>query len=136
MSYFLLKTEPSEYSFEDLIREGETVWDGVTNNLALKTIRLMKPGDYCLIYHSGGERAVVGKARVTSAAYPDPKKADVKLAVVNIKAVGKLRKAVPLSELKDLKAVKNFDLIRLPRLSVMEVPGKIWNLIIGMAKEK
>ena len=101
-SYFLLKTEPSEYSFGDLIREAETVWDGVTNNLAPKNIRLIKPGDYCLIYHSGGERAVVEKARVTPAAYPEPKKADVKLAVVNIKAAGKLRKAVLLSEVMEL----------------------------------
>ncbi len=134
MAYFLLKSEPSAYSFADLSLEGETVWDGVTNNLALKNIRLMRPGDSCFIYHSGDERAIVGIAKVVKSAYPNPKKRDEKLAVVNIKAVSKLKRPVSLSELKTRSELKSFDLIRLPRLSVMEVPKKTWDLILELSK--
>ncbi len=75
-NYWLLKTEPSTYSFERLVDEGRAVWDGVRNNLALKYMREMKSGDGVLIYHSGGQKAVVGQARVLKAAYPDPQQDD------------------------------------------------------------
>lgn len=136
MAYFLSKTEPAVYSFDDLAREGEVVWDGVTNNLALKNLRLMKAGDTCFFYHSGEEKAVVGIAKVTRAAYPDPKKKDEKLSVVNIVSVRRLANPVSLAKLKSFKGLETFDLIRLPRLSVMEVPGKIRDLIIKLSKEK
>ncbi len=136
MAFFLLKTEPSVYSFDDLAREGETVWDGVTNNLALKNIRLMQTGDSCFIYHSGDERAIVGIAKVIKSAYPDPKERDESLAVVKLKAVSKLKKPVSLSELKGQSELKSFDLIRLPRLSVIEVPKAIWDLILELSKRE
>lgn len=136
MAHFLLKTEPSTYSFGDLARDGETVWDGVTNNLALKNIRGMKAGDTCLIYHSGAEKAVMGIAKIIRGAYPDPQKDDDKLVVVRIKAVKKLTKPVPLSFLKARKELSAFDLIRLPRLSVMSVPDTVWDMILGMSEEK
>ncbi len=136
MAHFLLKTEPADYSFEDLTREGETVWDGVTNNLALKNLRLMNAGDDCLIYHSGSEKAIVGIAIVTRPGYPDPTKDDGKLTVVDIKASKKLRKPVPLSSLKGIKDLAGFDLVRLPRLSVMPVPDNVWKLLLKISEEK
>lgn len=136
MALFLLKTEPTVYSFDDLALEGETPWDGVTNNLALKTLRSMKAGDDCFIYHSGEERAIVGIAKVTRSGYPDPKKKDRKLTVVDIMAVSRLAKPVSLAKLKSVKGIGDFDLIRLPRLSVMEVPERVWDLITKLSKEK
>lgn len=134
MAFFLLKTEPTDYSFADLSLEGETIWDGVTNNLALKNIRLMRAGDSCFIYHSGDQRAIVGIAKVIESAHPDPKKRDDKLDVVKIKAVSNLKRPVPLSEMKTRSDLKSFDLIRLPRLSVMAVPERIWAIILEMSK--
>lgn len=136
MSYFLLKTEPSEYSFADLVRDGETVWDGVTNNLALKHLRTMKINDECLIYHTGEEKAVVGTAIVTSEPYPDPKVNNPAIVVVNVKPVRQLKKPVPLSRIKAVKELRNFELVRLPRLSVMPVPAAIWHLIIQLSEKE
>ena len=92
-NYWILKTEPSTYSFDQLEREKTAVWDGVKNNLALKHIRQMTPGDRVLIYHTGDEKAVVGMADVVSVPYPDPKKNDPKLVVVDLKAGGAARHA-------------------------------------------
>src|SRR5256886_5243089 len=86
LNYWIVKTEPSTYSFDDLARQKTAVWDGVKNNLALKHLRQMKPGDRVLVYHTGDEKAVVGVAEVASEAYPDPKQKDPKLAVVDLKA--------------------------------------------------
>ncbi|MGC8596063.1 MAG: EVE domain-containing protein [Candidatus Kryptoniota bacterium] len=136
MSYFLLKTEPNEYSFLDLVRDGETVWDGVTNNLALKHLRTMKVKDECLIYHTGEEKAVVGIAEVTRDPYPDPNSSDPKIVVVNIKPLRQLKKPVPLTRIKAVRELRNFELVRLPRLSVMPVPAAIWHLIIQLSEKE
>ena len=84
--YWLLKTEPSDYSYADLKKDKKTIWDGVSNNLALKHLRNMKKGDLAFIYHTGKERTLVGVAEVVSNPYPDPKKKDPMLAVVDVKA--------------------------------------------------
>src|SRR6266550_3784193 len=89
-SHWIVKTEPSTYSFDDLASQKTAVWDGVKNNLALKHLRQMKPGDRVLVYHTGDEKAVVGVAEVVSEAYADPKQKDPKLAVVDLRAVGRL----------------------------------------------
>jgi len=136
MSYLLLKTEPSSYSFEDLERDGETVWDGVTNNAALKNLRSTNVGDLCFIYHSGDVRAAVGIAKITKAAYPDPKKKDEKLVVINLKPFKKLKRPVTLAELKSRRELKDFDLVRLPRLSVMHVPDNIWKIIMDASERE
>src|SRR6266511_2254178 len=86
-SHWILKTEPSTYSYADLERAGTAVWDGVKNNLALKHLRAMKPGDEVLIYHTGDEKAVVGAAVVTSDPYPDPQKKDPKLVFADLALV-------------------------------------------------
>lgn len=131
MSYWLLKTEPSCYSFEDLERDKKTVWDGVTNALALKYLRQMKKGDQALIYHTGDVKAVVGIADVTSDAYVDPKLNDPKLAVVELKAKKRLAKTVSLAEIKADKAFADFILVKMGRLSVMPVDELQWKKLAG-----
>jgi predicted RNA-binding protein with PUA-like domain len=117
--YWIVKTEPSTYSYEDLARQKTAVWDGVKNNLALKHLRSMRPGDQVLVYHTGDEKAVVGVAEVTRAAYPDPKQKDPKLAVVDLKARERLPRPVPLAEIKGDRAFADLALVRIGRLSVM-----------------
>lgn len=120
-NHWLLKTEPSTYSWDDLVRERTAVWDGVTNPVALKNIAAMKPGDDALIYHTGDEKAVVGLARVTKAAYPDPKAKDPKLLVVELTPVKPLAKQVTLAEIKADKRFQDSALVRQGRLSVVSL---------------
>lgn len=131
--YWLLKTEPSDYSYADLIRDGQTAWDGVSNNLALKHLRNIKTGDLAFLYHTGKERSLVGIAEVTSDPYPDPKKNDPKLAVVDVKAREELPQRVSLAEVKAEQELSDFLLVRLPRLSVMPVTEAQWNRLLAMA---
>ena len=131
--YWLLKTEPSDYSYADLSRDGKTVWDGVSNNLALKHLRNMKAGDLAFLYHTGKERALVGIAEVISDPYPDPKKNDPKLAVVDVKAREQLPQSVSLADVKADSEFSDFLLVRLPRLSVMPVTPPQWNRLLAMA---
>jgi predicted RNA-binding protein with PUA-like domain len=131
---WLFKSDPETYSFDDLEREGETVWDGVSNNLALKHLRSVGKGDSVLIYHTGEERAVVGIAEVLSDAYPDPKQKDSRLVVVDIKAVKRLQRPVSLDEIKKQPSLKNFALVRLPRLSVMPVSESQWEKLLALGK--
>lgn len=130
---WLFKTEPGAYSFQQLEKDKRTVWDGVKNNLALKHLSGIKKGDEIMIYHSGEEKAAVGVARALSAAYPDPRKKDPKLLVVEIEAVKPLSRPVTLSEMRSNAKLGKFDLLRLPRLSVMPVSGEQWKIIEGMA---
>jgi predicted RNA-binding protein with PUA-like domain len=120
-NYWLLKSDPEQYSYEDLVKDGKAVWDGVTNNLALQNLRKIKKGDLLLIYHTGDEKALVGLAVAASDPYPDPKAGDERLAVITIKPKKRLKRAVPLSEIKPLQEFAQFPLVRLPRLSVMPV---------------
>lgn len=113
-AYFLLKTEPSEYSFADLAREGETLWDGVSNPAALKNLRDMHPGDRLLIYETGSVKSVVGTASVVSAHAADAKQPKVKIKVAKL-----LPAAVPLSAIKANTLFANSPLVRQGRLSVV-----------------
>jgi predicted RNA-binding protein with PUA-like domain len=131
--YWLLKTEPSDYSYADLNQDGQTVWDGVSNNLALKHLRNIKTGDLAFLYHTGKERALVGIAEVISDPYPDPKKSEAKLAVVDVKAREELPQSVSLAEVKADPEFSDFLLVRLPRLSVMPVTPPQWNRLLSMA---
>ena len=131
--FWLLKTEPSDYSHTDLERDERTIWDGVSNNLALKHLRNMKRGDLAFIYHTGKERALVGIAEVISDPYPDPGKNDPKLVVVDVKAKEQLPQIVSLAEVKSDSAFSDFPLVRLPRLSVMPVTLPQWNRLLAMA---
>ncbi len=134
-SKWLLKSDPETYSFPNLARDGETVWDGVSNNLALKHLRGMRRGDLALVYHTGEERAVIGTAEVLSDAYADPKRKNPRLVVVNLKAGKKLARPVSLDEIRKCPALKSFDLVRLPRLSVMPVSEMQWDAILVLAKQ-
>ena len=133
-SKWLFKSDPEHYSFTDLLRDGQTVWDGVTNNLALKHFRNIRRGDSVLIYHSGGERAVVGAAEILSDPYPDSKLKDPKIVVVEVAARDNLVRPVSLEEIKKQPALKNFDLVRLPRLSVIPVSEEQWKAILQLSK--
>jgi len=130
MAFWLLKTEPSDYAYSDLVREKRTVWDGVGNNLALKYIRQMRKGDLALIYHTGNEKAVVGIAVLISDPYPDPEQNDPRLVVVDVKPKKKLVREISLAEVKSNSKLKDFELVRLPRLSVMPVETKIWKELV------
>jgi predicted RNA-binding protein with PUA-like domain len=120
MSYFLAKTEPSDYSMDDLATENDTTWDGIKNPQALRAVRAMKTGDRVFIYHSGGQSAIAGLARVTAPAQPDPK--DPKLAVVKFQYVGHLDPPTPLSDVKASGLFADWALVKQPRLSTMPVP--------------
>ena len=131
---WLFKTEPSAYSFQRLQIDRRTVWDGVKNNLALKNLREIKRGDEILVYHTGSEKAAVGIARAISGAYPDPQTKDPKLLVVEIQVDKPLARPVTLAEMKANAKLKNFDLVRLPRLSIMRVSEEQWEIIEEMAR--
>jgi len=120
MTYYLAKTEPSTYSIGDLEREKQTVWDGVTNPQAVHAILSMQPGDRMFLYHSGGESAIVGIARILSAGRPDPK--NPKSAVVDIAFVSRLEPPTSLAEVKQSGRFKDWALVRQGRLSTMAAP--------------
>ena len=130
--HWILKTEPSAYSFSRLRSEGRAVWDGVTNPLALKHLREMAVGDDVLIYHTGDEKAAVGLARVVRAAYPDPKAGDPRLVVVDVEAGRPLPKPVPLAAVKADPAFADLALVRMGRLSVVPVPAAQWKRLLVM----
>ncbi|HVN83747.1 MAG TPA: EVE domain-containing protein [Candidatus Binatia bacterium] len=123
---WLLKTEPSTYSFAQLQRDKRTVWDGVKNPMALKNLREIAKGDQIFIYHTGDEKAVVGVATALGSAYPDPKHSDPKLAVVDLAPVAALPRPVSLAEIKASTKFAGWALVRLPRLSVMPVSAEHW----------
>jgi predicted RNA-binding protein with PUA-like domain len=135
-NYWVVKTEPSTYSFDDLARQKTAVWDGVKNNLALKHLGSMQPGDQVLVYHTGDEKAVVGTAEVTRAAYPDPKLKDSKLVVVDLKAGARLPRPVPLAEIKKDRAFADLALVRIGRLSVSPVSAEQYQRLLKMGGTK
>jgi predicted RNA-binding protein with PUA-like domain len=116
MAYWLFKQEPSAYSYSELEKEGRTVWDGVANNLALKHLRTVKKGDRALFYHTGEEKQAVGIMEIASDPYSDPK--DSNLVVVDVRPSGRLGRPV----------------VRIPRLSVMPVPKRLWDQILKMGR--
>jgi predicted RNA-binding protein with PUA-like domain len=136
VSYWIVKTEPSTYSYDDLARQKTAVWDGVKNNLALKYLRQMQPGDRVLVYHTGDEKAVVGVAQAVSTAYPDPKQKDPKLAVVDLKAESRLPRPVSLAEIKKDRAFADLGLVRMGRLSVMPASPDQFNRLLKLGGQK
>jgi len=134
MAIWLLKTEPNVYSYADLEREGETMWDGVTQNHALQNLRKIAAGDTAIIYHTGDERACVGIAAVTRGFYVNPEFDDAKLAVCDVRATSRLPKPVTLAEIKAHPVLKNWDLARLARLSVVEVSEEQWQILQELAE--
>ncbi|HET7599229.1 MAG TPA: EVE domain-containing protein [Gemmatimonadales bacterium] len=132
-SHWILKTEPPAYPFARLLAERRTVWDGISNALALRHLRAMAAGDRALIYHSGGERALVGLARISRAAYPDPRLGDPKRVVVEVTAERPLPRRVPLAAIKADPALAELGLVRQSRLSVVPVAPGQWRRLLAMA---
>jgi predicted RNA-binding protein with PUA-like domain len=125
MAYFLAKTDPDTYSLDDLKKDGTTEWDGVRNPAAVNAIKQMKPGDTVIIYHTGGEKAVVGLAKVVSD--PRPDKNDDRSWVADFQYVRHARRPVPLSEIKESHRFDDWALVRQGRLSTMEAPPAFWD---------
>jgi predicted RNA-binding protein with PUA-like domain len=134
VSHWLFKEEPAHYSFDDLLREGKTVWDGVENNLALKYLREVRKGDDAFFYHTGNQKAIVGIMRIVSDPYSDPKRKEKKFVVVDVVPVKKLKKPVTLSQIKQDSYFANFELLKIPRLSVMPVPENLWKRILEISE--
>lgn len=126
---WLLKTEPAEYSYDDLEREKRGRWDGVRNPVALGNLRAMRKGDRVLVYHTGGERAVVGTAEVVLEAYPDPKAKDERLVVVDVEPRGRLARPVTLAEIKAMAEFARSPLVRQGRLSVVPITAAQWKAV-------
>ena len=133
---WLFKEEPSSYSFDVLTRDGGTVWAGVRNPLAQKHLRSVKKGDRIFYYHTGNQKSVVGIAKASSDAYPDPKDKAGKAVVVDVIPERALARPVTLAEIKASKAFTAFPLTRLPRLSVMPVTDAEWKEIVKLAGSK
>ena len=131
---WLVKEEPSNYNFDQFLADGSTVWSGVKNPLAQRNLRAMKNGDRVFYYHTGNEKAIIGTAKVTKAAYPDPKDKSAKLVVVELAAEKKLKRPVTLAEIKASGRFADFPLVRLPRLSVMPVTDDQWEAIEAMSR--
>ena len=134
MAYWLLKSEPDVYSYADLERDRQTIWDGVNNNLALKHIRTAQLKDLALIYHTGDERRAMGIAEIISLPHADPKLNDPKRAVFDIKAVRSLSQPVTLAQIKQDPDFEGFDLIRISRLSVVPVSETHWRKILKLSE--
>ena len=130
MALWLCKQEPDCYAFDDLARDGTTQWDGVSNALARKHLRQMRPGDRVFFYHTGKEKAVIGTATVSKTAYPDPK--DEKLVVVELAAGKALKRPVTLAEIKADPALANTGLLRNSRLSVMPLTRAEFDRIVAL----
>jgi predicted RNA-binding protein with PUA-like domain len=135
-SHWLVKTEPSTYSFQRLVEEGGTRWDGVRNPVARRHLGEMKAGDLVLVYHTGDEKAVVGSARVAKEAYPDPTAKEGDWLAVDIEPGKPLPRSLTLAEIKADRALAGLALVRQPRLSVMPVSKPEYERILELAKAK
>ena len=132
MNYWLVKQEPSTYSFDDFQREKKTDWTGVRNYMARNFLRDMKKGDSVLFYHSGDEKAVVGFATVSKAAFADPTADDDAWVAVELKAGKKFKKPVPLAEIKKDPKLANMLLVKNSRISVMSVTEDEYDQVVAM----
>ena len=133
MNYWLIKSEPSTYSWNDLAATKSDIWSGVRNYAARLNLRAMQKGDLCLFYHSGDESAVVGIAKVVKAAYPDPTATEGDWSAVDVAAVKKLKNPVPLKEIKKDTSLADMALVRISRLSVSPVTEFQYHKILAMA---
>jgi predicted RNA-binding protein with PUA-like domain len=131
---WLFKEEPTHYSYDDLVRDKSTSWTGVRNALAQKHLRSIRKGDRVLFYHTGDVKAIIGVAKASGDAYPDPADTTGKLFAVDITPARKLKRAVTLAEVKADKAFASFLLVRMARLSVMPVTDDEWKRIEKMSE--
>jgi len=130
--HWLIKSEPEAYSWDDLVRDGETLWDGIRNHRAANNLRTMQPGDLAFFYHSVTGKEIVGIAEISEGGLTDPK--DAAWAAVKVKPVRALERPVTLAEIKADKGLEGIELVRLSRLSVAEITPGEWDRICSMAK--
>ncbi|MCD2421934.1 EVE domain-containing protein [Niabella pedocola] len=135
MAYWLIKSEPFKYSYDQLVKDKKTVWDGVRNYAARLNLRAMKKGDLAFFYHSNEGVEIVAIAKIVKEAFQDPTTTDERWVAVEVAPYKKLKKPVPLSEIKEVPQLKDMDLVRLGRLSVQTVKPEEWELILKMSGE-
>jgi predicted RNA-binding protein with PUA-like domain len=133
MSYWLLKSEPSSYAWEQLVKDGRTNWNGVRNFQAAKNLKSMKRGDQAFFYHSGEDRAIVGTCEIVKEAYPDPSDPEGRFVMVDVKALRPVKTPVTLAAIKAEPKLKDLALVRQSRLSVVPVADAEWKIIAKMA---
>lgn len=136
MAYWLIKSEPSAYSWSQLVKEKKTSWTGVRNPQASLNLKAMKAGDRCFFYHSGEGKEIVGVAEVVKAAYPDPTDKSGKAVTVDVKPVEAVKQPVTLAAIKADPTFKDFKLVRQSRLSVVPVSDEHWKLLLKMSAGK
>ena len=129
MQYWLLKSEPNAWSWDQQVKEGPSMWDGVRNYQARNNLKKMKKNDLCFFYHSVSEKCIVGIVKVVKEYYPDPTDKSGKFVVVDVEALKKLKNPVSLSKIKDHKKLQEIALIKQSRLSVMPLKKTEWNII-------
>jgi predicted RNA-binding protein with PUA-like domain len=133
MNHWLVKSEPTAYSWEQFEKDGQTIWSGVRNYAARIHLNGMKKGDHVLFYHSNEGPSVVGIAKVIKESYQDPTTTDERWVAVDLKAVRRLKNSVPLSEIKKDKRLKNIGLVRIGRLSVMPLTDEEYNILLELS---
>ncbi|MBK8605702.1 MAG: EVE domain-containing protein [Chitinophagaceae bacterium] len=136
MAYWLAKSEPSTYSWDDLVKEKQTCWSGIRNYAARIHMRNMKKGDEVFFYHSNEGVEIVGIAKVIKEAYPNPTTDDDRWVAVDLKPVKKLKSSVSLDAIKKEKRLKEMALVRISRLSLQPVSDEEWEIVMKMAGEK
>ena len=130
---WLLKSEPSTWSWEDQAKENTTMWDGVRNYQARNNLIKMKKGDLCFFYHSVSEKSIVGIVEVVKESYPDPTDKSGKFVVVDVKTKSKIKHSISLEKIKQTAGLENILLLKQSRLSVMPISNKEWNIIIKLS---
>lgn len=136
MNYWLVKSEPFKYGWEQFVKDGKTTWDGVRNYAARNNLKNMKRGDFVLFYHSNEGLEIVGFAEVVNEAYQDPTTTETAWVVVDLKPVKKLNKPVTLKQIKGDKRLTEMALLRLSRLSVQDVKPEEWRAVMELAGEE
>lgn len=133
MNYWLMKSEPSTYSWDDLVREKKTSWDGVRNYQARNNLKAMKKGDLAFLYHSMEDKAAVGIIKITKAFYPDP--TDQEWVAVEVAPYKKLKNPVTLAQIKSDKRLKDMVLVKASRLSVQPVQPEEFDIVVALSEE-
>ena len=133
MKYWLLKSEPDAWSWDNQVKEGASMWDGVRNYQARNNLKEMKKNDLCFFYHSVTERSIVGIVKVVKEYYPDPTDKTDRFVVVDVKAIKKLKNPVSLDQVKENNKLKDIALVKQSRLSVMPLKKTEWDIIIKMS---
>lgn len=136
MAYWLVKSEPSTYSWDEFVKDKQTFWSGVRNYAARIHLKAMKKGDEVLFYHSNEGMEIVGIAKIMKEFYQDPTTEDTNWVAVDLKPVKKLKRPVTLSQIKQDKRLQEMSLVRLGRLSVQPVTEKEWKVVMELAAEK